>query len=137
LFALHLASFRRLQARRIEPFRHMRGGVGTSCPQQQLLALRTGWQFVGPFAISFGLNAKPLFERDRLFESSSLHDALPFIRSGLERYRRSRQLVTAPKYRTLVSVRFSTKLRDNKYQVYCRTSTERLITPYFKAFLAF
>jgi hypothetical protein len=32
-----------------------------------------------------------------------LHDALPFIRSGLERYRRSHQLITAPKYRTLAA----------------------------------
>jgi hypothetical protein len=103
LLHLDLALFRRLQAGRVEPFRHMRSGVGPSCPQQQLLALRAGWKFVGPFAISLGLNAKPLFQRDRLFESSSLHDALPFIRSGLERYRRSRQLITAPKYRTLVA----------------------------------
>jgi len=88
-FALDLSSFRRLQARRVEPFGQMRSGVGSSCPQQQLLALRAGWEFVGPFAISFGLNAKPLFQRDRLFESSSLHDALPSIRSGLKRYRHS------------------------------------------------
>ncbi len=68
--------FRRLQTRRVEPFGQMRGGVGTSCPEQQLLALRTGWEFVGPFAVSFRLNAKSLFERDCLLETSSLHDAL-------------------------------------------------------------
>jgi hypothetical protein len=111
LFALDLALFRRLQAGRVEPFGQMRGGVGTSCPQQQLLALPAGWEFVGPFAISFGLNAKPFFKRDRLFESSSLHDALPFIRSGPERYRRSRQLITAPKYRTL-AVAYASQRND-------------------------
>jgi hypothetical protein len=87
-FALHLASFRRLQARRVKPFCHMRGGVSPSCPQQQILALAARRKCPGFLAISFGLNAKPLFQRDRLFESSSLHDVLPFIRSGLERYRR-------------------------------------------------
>ena len=99
-------------------------------------------EFVGPFAISFGLNAKPLFQRDRLFESSSLHDALPFIRSGYS--------IGAGALRALSStgncpeisyaghsVRLSTKRRDNKYQVYCRTSMERLRTPYFKAFFVF
>jgi hypothetical protein len=74
-----LALFRRLQTGRIKPFGQMRRGVGPSCPLQQILALAAGRKLFSAFPVGFGLNAKPLFKRDRLFETSSLHDALPWF----------------------------------------------------------
>jgi hypothetical protein len=76
LLALDLALLRRLQAGRVEPFGEMRCGVGPPCPEQQFLALLARRKHLGSFAVSFSLNAKPLFQRDRLLETSSLHDAL-------------------------------------------------------------
>jgi hypothetical protein len=77
-----LALLRRLQARRVEPFGQMRGGVGASCPEQQILALAARWKHLGAFAVGFRLNAKPLFKGDSLFESSALHDALLWFDQG-------------------------------------------------------
>ena len=51
------ALFRRLQTGRIEPLRQMRCGVGTSCPEQQILALATRRKCLGFLAVSFRLNA--------------------------------------------------------------------------------
>jgi hypothetical protein len=67
---------RRLQTGRVEPFGQMRGGIGPSCPEQQIIALAAGWKCLGFFTVCFGLVAKPFFQRDHLLETSSLHDAL-------------------------------------------------------------
>src|SRR5262249_4954358 len=54
-----------------------------SCPEQQLLALAARRKCLGFLAVGFGLNAKALFKRDRLLETSSLHDALlSFVEGG-------------------------------------------------------
>jgi hypothetical protein len=68
----------------------MRGGVGPSGSEQQILALAARWKRLGLFAIGLRLGAKPFFQRDRLFETSSLHDARAFHSlRGRECYRRS------------------------------------------------
>jgi hypothetical protein len=56
----------------------MRGGLGPSGPQQQFLALRARRKHLGPLAVGVGLKSEPLLERDRLPETSSLHDARSF-----------------------------------------------------------
>ncbi len=117
----------------------MRGGVGPSCAEQQILSFAAGRKCLGFFAIGFGLSAKPFFQWDRLFETSSLHDARAFhsLRGGSA----TGVLITGNchKDRTVITKGYASRgrRRDNKYQVYCRSSKERLKKPIFKAFFAF
>jgi len=63
----------------------MRSGVRPARPQQEVFALGARRERLRPLAIFHRLPAKELFERNSLFETPSLHDALVWFEAASAR----------------------------------------------------